>query len=101
MIYTYGGDYGHYTVSDKNFNCNGLVSPDRVPNPHMYEAGKVQQSIWTTPVDLQKGEVEVYNENFFIDLSNYRMEWELVSEGVPVAMIFPPSAPPPGPMSMM
>lgn len=85
MIYTYGGDYGHYTVSDKNFNCNGLVSPDRVPNPHMYEAGKVQQSIWTTPVDLQKGEVEVYNENFFIDLSNYRMEWELVSEGVSVA----------------
>ena len=39
----------------------------------------------TTPVDLQKGEVEVYNENFFIDLSNYRMEWELVSEGVSVA----------------
>lgn len=81
MIYTYGGDYGKYTVSDNNFNSNGLVSPDRVPNPHMYEAGYVQRSILTTPVDLAKGIVEVYNENFFIDLSRYQMNWQLLDNG--------------------
>lgn len=81
MIYTYGGDYGRYTVDDNNFCSNGLVSPDRVPNPHMYEAGYIQQNIWTTPVDLKTGKVEIYNENFFTDLSNYTMKWQLVHTG--------------------
>ena len=84
MIYTYGGDYGKYTVSDNNFNCNGLINPDREPNPHMYEAGFVQRSILTTPVDLQKGIVEVYNENFFIDLSRYYLVWQLRDNGTVV-----------------
>lgn len=81
MIYTYGGDFNLYDGSDNNFNCNGLISPDRVPNPHMYEVKKVYQSIWTTPVDLQKGLVNVYNENFFTDLSDYYMEWQVVADG--------------------
>lgn len=81
MIYTYGGDYGRYTVDDNNFCSNGLISPDRKPNPHMFEAGYVQQSIWTKPVDLTTGKVEIYNENFFTDLSNYRMVWRLVHGG--------------------
>lgn len=81
MIYTYGGDFNLYDGSDNNFNCNGLISPDRVPNPHMNEVKKVYQSIWTTPVDLQKGLVNVYNENFFIDLSDYYMEWTLLADG--------------------
>lgn len=81
MIYTYGGDYGKYTVSSNNFNNNGLVNPDRKPNPHMYEAGYVQRSILTAPIDLAKGQVEVYNENFFIDLSRYYMVWQLRDNG--------------------
>lgn len=81
MIYTYGGDYGKYHGSDNNFNCNGLISPDRVPNPHMYEVKKVYQSVWTTPVDIKNGKVNVYNENFFVDLSDCYMEWQLVSDG--------------------
>lgn len=81
MIYTYGGDYGYYTVDDNNFCSNGLVSPDRVPNPHMIEAGYIQQNVWTTPVDFKKGQVEVYNENFFVSLANYRLEWEYVKGG--------------------
>lgn len=84
MIYTYGGDYGRYTVDDYNFCSNGLVSPDRVPNPHMYEVGYVQQSIWVTPVDLSKGIVEVYNENFFINLDNYILNWQIVRDGVAI-----------------
>lgn len=84
MIYTYGGDFNLWDGSDNNFNCNGLISPDRVLNPHMYEVKKVYQSIWTTPVDLQKGVVKVYNENFFVDLSDYYMEWQILADGEPV-----------------
>ena len=37
MIYAYGGDFNRFDASDNNFCDNGLISPDRVPNPHMYE----------------------------------------------------------------
>jgi beta-galactosidase len=81
MIYAYGGDFNRFDASDNNFCDNGLISPDRVPNPHMYEVGHFYQNIWTTPADLSKGEVNVFNENFFRDLSAYYMEWEVLKDG--------------------
>ncbi len=81
MIYAYGGDYNAYDASDLNFCDNGLISPDRVPNPHMDETGYQYQSIWTSPVDLGRGEVEVRNEQFFADLSNYTLRWTLLHDG--------------------
>ncbi len=82
--YGYGGDFNRYDASDNNFMDNGLVSPDRKPNPHMYEVGYFYQSVWAEPVDLAKGEVSVYNENFFKDLDNCYAEWELLANGEPV-----------------
>ncbi len=84
MIYAYGGDYNRYDASDNNFNCNGLINPDRVPNPHMQEVKRFYQSIWTKPLDLKKGLVEIYNENFFTNLKNYYLEWQLLQNGEPV-----------------
>ncbi|MDR0348302.1 MAG: DUF4981 domain-containing protein [Tannerella sp.] len=81
QIYGYGGDFNRYDASDYNFCDNGLISPDRVPNPHMDEVSYYYQSIWATPADLQKGEINVYNENFFRDLSAYYAEWQLLSDG--------------------
>ncbi|WP_340110765.1 glycoside hydrolase family 2 TIM barrel-domain containing protein [Maribellus mangrovi] len=81
QIYAYGGDFNPYDASDNNFLDNGLISPDRIPNPHYYEVGYFYQSIWTTPVDLKNGTVEVYNEYFFRNLSNFMLEWELVADG--------------------
>ena len=81
MIYAYGGDFNRFDPSDQNFCDNGLISPDRVPNPHMYEVGYYYQNIW---VELREAEgcvLEVYNENFFRDLSNYSLEWELLADG--------------------
>ncbi|MEI3531913.1 MAG: glycoside hydrolase family 2 TIM barrel-domain containing protein [Bacteroidaceae bacterium] len=72
QIFTYGGDYGRYPATDHNFNCNGFIRPDREPNPEANEYRYFMQNIWTTPVDLKKGVVEVYNEFFFCDISNVR-----------------------------
>ena len=79
--YTYGGDYNNYDPSDNNFNCNGIVGPDRQLNPHAYEVAYQYQSIWATWKDAAKKEVNVYNENFFRDLSNYLLEWRVLSNG--------------------
>jgi beta-galactosidase len=80
-IYAYGGDFNRYDASDQNFCDNGLISPDRVPNPHMYEVGYWYQSIWT---ELADGGLTVYNENFFRDLADCRLEWTLLRDGRPV-----------------
>ena len=80
-FYGYGGDFNPYDASDNNFNNNGLISPDRVPNPHAYEVAYFYQNIWVNPVDMQKGEISIYNENFFRDLSGYYAEWKLMVEG--------------------
>ena len=80
-IYGYGGDFNKYDASDNNFNNNGLISPDRVPNPHAHEVAYFYQNIWTTPGDLTKGEINIYNENFFRDLTDYYLEWQLLANG--------------------
>ena len=84
--YAYSGDFEPVLHSDHNFNCNGLFAPDRSPNPHAWEAKYVQQNIWTTLVDTTKGEIEIFNENFFTDLSNVQLSWTLLSNGEPVAI---------------
>ena len=81
MIYAYGGDFNRFDASDQNFCDNGLISPDRVPNPHMYEVGYFYQNIWTSPVDIKNGEISIFNEYFFRDLSAYYLEWELLKGG--------------------
>ena len=80
-FYGYGGDFNRYDASDNNFQNNGLISPDRVPNPHAHEVGYIYQNIWVKPVDLQKGEIRIYNENFFRDLSDFYAEWQLLANG--------------------
>ena len=80
-IFMYGGDEGRYPTSDQNFNCNGLIAPDRRWNPHAYEVQYFYQNIWVTPVDLKKGVLEVYNENFYTDLSAYYMEYAVLADG--------------------
>lgn len=84
-IFTYGGDYGRYPASDHNFNCNGLVNPDRSPNPHAYEVQYFYQNIWTRLLKPREGRIEIYNENFFRDLSDVRLNWTLLANGEPVA----------------
>ena len=74
-IFTYGGDYGRYPASDYNFNCNGIIAPDRRLNPHAYEVQYYYQNVWVTDKGLKEGKFEIYNENFFKTLDDLELEW--------------------------
>jgi beta-galactosidase len=74
-IFTYGGDYGRYPASDYNFNCNGVIAPDRRLNPHAYEVGYYYQNVWIADKGLKDGKIEIYNENFFKTLDDLELEW--------------------------
>lgn len=81
QIWAYGGDFNNYDASTTNFCDNGLIAPDRTWNPHAYEVQYYYQSIWS---ELKGKGVEVYNENFFKDLSDVMMDWQLLRNGVAV-----------------
>ena len=80
-IWMYGGDEGRYPASDHNFNCNGVIAPDRSLNPHAYEVQYIHQNIWVKAIDEEKGTIDLYNENFFTDLSNVQATFIFLVDG--------------------
>ena len=81
-IYIFGGDLNDYDPSDGSFNCNGVIAADRTLHPHAYEVRYQYRNILTTAGD-EPGVVNIYNENFFTDLSRYRLVWTLEADGKP------------------
>ena len=80
--FAYGGDFGPpETPSDGNFLINGLVQPDRSPNPHIYEAKKAYQNFLVEPVGLNDYVVEIKNEHFFLNSDPFLISWKIRSEG--------------------
>jgi beta-galactosidase len=82
MYYAFGGDLGaegyHH---DENFNCNGLVAPDRTPHPGLFEVKKTYQFIQFRVKNLKEGLITVKNMFDFTDLSGYNFKWELLKNG--------------------
>ena len=80
-VFAFGGDYNDYDPSDNSFCCNGVIAADRTLHPHAYEVAYQHRSIHTTAEDVLNGKVNVYNENFFIDLSRYAVQWDIEVDG--------------------
>ena len=78
--FAYGGDYGDIPNSG-NFCINGLVQPDRKPNPHLTEVKKVYQSIKAYEDNAVAGEFTIHNKNAFTDLGFVTTRWELTENG--------------------
>jgi len=82
-FFAYGGDFGEPGIpSDGNFVINGLVLPDRSPEPSLYEVKKVHQDVHFSAINIKKGQIEVYNEFFFKNLNDYELQWKIETNGV-------------------
>ena len=86
-IFTYGGDYGRYPASDYNFNCNGIIAPNRRLNPHAYEIQYVLQNVWIKDFDAENGSFNVYNENFFKNIDDLSLTATLFAIGVKLTTV--------------
>ena len=81
--FAYGGDFGPPgTPSDGNFLINGLVQPDRRPNPHIFEVKKVYQNYLVEAIDLDQTRIRITNENFFISSGNIETDWVVKADGM-------------------
>ena len=84
-IWAYGGDFGPPgTPSDGNFLINGLVQPDRNPNPHYYEVRRVYQWIDAELVDARAGRILLTNDYEFKNLDGVEIRWRLLEDGQPI-----------------
>ena len=86
-IFTYGGDYGRYPASDYNFNCNGIIAPDRRLNPHAYEIQYYHQNVWIQDFDAKEGSFNVYNENFFKNIDDLSLTATIYANGIKLSSV--------------
>ncbi|MHC4148008.1 MAG: DUF4981 domain-containing protein, partial [Planctomycetota bacterium] len=62
--------------------CNGIVGPDRDPEPELYEVKKVYQYIKARPIDdPNDGKVRIQNKYDFLSLDFVDASWELTTDG--------------------
>ncbi len=82
MYWAYGGDFGPPgTPSDGTMTCNGIVTPDREPEPEYFEVVKVYQPVAVEAVDLSRGRVRVRSKHDFVTLDYAEVLWELTADG--------------------
>jgi len=85
-FYAYGGDYGPPTLpSDSNFLINGLVFPDRTPQPALEEVKKVYQYVDFEWADAKKTSIRIKNHYGFHHLEGLDLQMETLVNGKSMA----------------
>lgn len=79
-VIAYGGDFGDVPNSGQ-FVMNGTILADRTPEPGYYEVKHVHQYIKTALLEKDPSKIEIFNKNFFVDLKDYEMSWDLLGNG--------------------
>ena len=80
-FWAYGGDFGD-KPNDGMFCMNGVMRPDLSPKAQYYEVKKVYQNVGVKAVDMKKGQIEIFNKNYFTPLHDYQIVWSLYQDGV-------------------
>ncbi len=81
-FWAYGGHFEPEVIHhDDNFCFNGLVNPDLTPHPGLFEVKKVYQNIHFKDLNISEGTIRVMNEQFFNDLNDYLISWEVLENG--------------------
>ncbi|QCX39742.1 DUF4981 domain-containing protein [Aureibaculum algae] len=88
--YAYGGDFGKNMPTDNSFLNNGIVFPDRTPQPALYEVKKAHEFInFKNQGITRKNEIRVLIENLydFTNLSHFNFEAKIKADGKVITTI--------------
>jgi len=83
-FYAYGGDYGQNMPTDNTFLNNGIVFPDRTPQPALHEVKKAHEFINFKHKGINKhDELRVLIENLydFTNLNQFNFSAEIKADG--------------------
>jgi beta-galactosidase len=80
-----GREYWNVVNSIDGANANdGLVNPDRIPQPELNEFKKTIQNIRVEDINASQGELRLFNLFFFRTLEDVELRWDLLRDGVAV-----------------
>ncbi|PLV59923.1 glycoside hydrolase family 2 TIM barrel-domain containing protein [Thermotoga sp. KOL6] len=77
-FWAYGGDFGD-EPNDGNFCCNGVVLPDRTPEPELFEVKKIYQNIKIR--QLKNDSYEIENRYLFTNLEEFNGIYRVRRDG--------------------
>lgn len=82
-FFAYGGYHGEDMPTDGNFLLNGIVFPDRAPQPALYEVKQVQQPIHFNLLRVRNGTARLLVENYydFTSLDAYTFDVFIRADG--------------------
>ena len=83
-FYAYGGDYGENMPTDNSFLNNGIVMPDRTPQPALYEVKKAHEFINFKEMQINKhNELRILVENLydFTNLDQFEITAKIKADG--------------------
>jgi len=72
------GTFYSYGIGARTY---GSIWPDRTVQPEMWQMKKSVQPLAVSLIDADKGWVEVWNRNHFLDASYYKTRWFLEADG--------------------
>jgi beta-galactosidase/beta-glucuronidase len=94
--FAYGGDFGD-SPNDGDFCINGLIWPDRVAHPALWELKKFHEPVKVEAIDLDNGTFLVSNGYAFSSLERFDVTWDIKTNGTVVQCgTIPNLATPPG-----
>ncbi len=79
-FWAYGGDFGD-VPNDANFVADGLVFPDRIPHPALYEFKKLAQPFKIEMIDFRIGRIKITNLRNFTSLNDCEIVWSMTVDG--------------------
>ena len=84
-IWAAGGDMGDpKKMNDSTFCANGLLYADKTPYPYLEEAKHVYRNIKIKPKNVAQGKFMMHNGFFFINTENFKVEYEVLKEGLSI-----------------
>ncbi|MCF7804525.1 MAG: DUF4981 domain-containing protein [Candidatus Marinimicrobia bacterium] len=79
-FWAYGGDYGD-EPNDGNFGFNGVIFPDRTPQPALQKVKYSYQYVNFGASDLRTGRIWIANNYDFLNLNQFELRWSLNEDG--------------------
>lgn len=76
------GEFFSYGIGARTY---GSISPDRVPEPEMWQMKKSAQPISVKWSNAEKMEIEVQNRNFFTNTNAFEARWNMEENGISIA----------------
>ena len=85
LFLAYGGDFGDQP-NDDNFNCNGIVGPDRSYHPGVYEVKHAYQPVHVLAWDWTNKVARIRNNYRFTGLGSLVCLWGVGDDGEEVKL---------------